>query len=447
MGKFRTIFFANLSETALSLAHLMSEKNRKMEIDEDHALCERFIFSKGDDRVLITPLPVNPVMKAHVSEIMGFNNILNLSPSNIGESLSESVLKDRNLLRKLEKIIGDNPGIDIVAYVSSEEFMRVVTYLKSRKLKFVTSEIPEPENNWTVAFFDSKAGFRQLTTFMDNGFPKMPKGIVCDSIEEIIGSVRYFFNNGMNCVMKANRGLAGAGLRIMKRRDFAKKNLRQELEKIFKENPFWSGDIVVVEEYIDPNFLIGGGAPNIELKVSKDRVRSLYCCSMRVNDQGVFQGIEIGKGTYSKYMEKKLIRHGITFGKLLKKFSYNGHFEIDFVAGKDNRLYPIESNVRRTGGTHIYDAAKRLLGKNFEKDYYLTSMDFQDAPKLKGRSYGQMKELVRDLLYPLNGKKEGVVVTIFNHLYVKWGKIGYFVVSSDKKSAYAIENAFIKRVS
>lgn len=425
----------------------MSKKNRKLEIDEDHALCERFIFSKGDDRVLVTPLLVNETMKEHVSKVMKFKNVINLSPSKIGESLNVSVLEDKKLLKQLEDIIRQNPGIDLVAYVSSNEFMNVVSYFRSKKLNFTTSEIPTQENNWTVAFFDSKAGFRQLTTFMNNGFPKMPQGIVCDSIDEIIGAVRFFFNNEMDCVMKANRGLAGAGLKIMYRKDYQKKNLNRVLEQILKENPFWSHDIVVVEEFIEPNLEIGGGAPNIELKISKNKVHPLYCCSMRISREGVFQGIEIGRGTYTSYMKNKLIKHGVTFGQMLKKFSYNGHFEIDFVAGRDNRIYPIEANVRRTGGTHIYDAVKRLLGSNFERNYYVTSKDFQDAPKLKGKSYGQMRDKLNGLLYPIKGKKEGVVVTIFNHLYIKWGKIGYFVVSSDKKSAYAIEKAFQDRIS
>jgi hypothetical protein len=445
MKKYKTIFLANLSEAALSLANLMSKKNRRMEIFEDHVFCDRFIFSKGDDRVMVTPLPVDTEMKKHVEKIMKFKNVINLSPKKLGESLCLSILEDKVLLKQLVSIIKDNPGIDIVAYVSSNEFTKLLEYFKSQKLDFVTSEIPTKENNWTIAFFDSKAGFRQLTTFMENGFPKMPQGIVCDSVDEIIGAVNFFFKNEMDCVMKANRGLAGAGLKLLYRKDFKGKILKKELQKFFNEDPYWSRDVVVVEEFISPNYKLGGGAPNIELKIYNNKVYPLYCCSMRINEQGIFQGIEIGRGTYTNYMQNKLIKHGMTFGHLLKKFDYRGHFEVDFVAGLDKRIYPIEANVRRTGGTHTYEAAKRLLGNDFEKDYYVVSKDFSEASKLKGNSYSQVKEKLKDLLYPIKGEKKGVVISIFS--YIKHGKIGYFVIADSKKSAYAIEKEFVSRVS
>lgn len=445
MKKYKSIFLTNLSEAALSLANLMSKKNREIEIFEDHVFCDRFIFSKGDDRILVTPLMIDQEMKKHVEHIMKFKNVVNLSPKKLSDSLCLSVLEDKHLLNKLVSIIKANPGIDIVAYVSSNEFTKLISYLKSKKLKFTTSEIPSLENNWTIAFFDSKAGFRQLTTFMENGFPKMPQGIVCDSVDEIIGAVNFFFKNEMDCVMKANRGLAGAGLKLLYRKDFKSKNLKNELEKLFKEDPYWSRDVVVVEEFIKPNYSLGGGAPNIEMKILNNKVYALYCCSMRINDRGVFQGIEIGRGTYTNYMKNKLIKHGMTFGHLLKKFDYRGHFEVDFVAGQDKKLYPIEANIRRTGGTHTYEAAKRLLGNDFERKHYIVSKDFSDAPKLKGKSYLEVKEKLKDILYPINGEKKGVVISIFS--YIKHGKIGYFVIADSKKSAYNIEKEFVSRVS
>jgi len=445
MRKFKTIFLANLSEAALPLADLMSKKNRTVEIFEDHVFCDRFIFSKGDDKVLVTPLPVDADMKKHVEVIMKFKNVVNLSPRKLGVSLCLSIIEDKALLKQLVTIIKQNPGIDIVAYISSGEFMKLLSYFKGLRLNFQTSELPKKENHWTIAFFDSKAGFRQVTTFMENGFPKMPNGIVCDSVEEIIGAVNYFFRSDTDCVMKANRGLAGAGLKIMFRKDYVDKNLKKEIGEFFKEDPYWSRDVVVVEEFIKPNYKLGGGAPNIELKIAKNKVYPLYCCSMRISDRGVFQGIEIGKGAYSRYMENKLIKHGVTFGHVLKKFDYQGHFEVDFVAGEDRRIYPIEANVRRTGGTHTYETARRLLGNDFERKFYIVSKDFSEAQKLKKNTYKELKTKLKDLLYPINGEKKGVIITIYS--YIKQGKIGYIVIEKDKKKAYAIEKELMERVS
>ena len=55
--KFNSIFIANLAEIAKPLTKAMSQSKRETEIFEDHAYCDRFLWTEHDRRVLVTPLP------------------------------------------------------------------------------------------------------------------------------------------------------------------------------------------------------------------------------------------------------------------------------------------------------------------------------------------------------------------------------------------------------
>jgi hypothetical protein len=127
----------------------------------------------------------------------------------------------------------------------------------------------------------------------------------------------------------------------------------------------------VVESYIKPDFSIGGGCPNIEGRVHENgRVELLFFCGMRINEHGVFQGVEIKDDVLPRRIKNAFDRIGKFIGKLYGKYGYRGYFDIDFLAGADGKLYLTESNIRRTGGTYSYYASKRLFGKKFMSEVY-----------------------------------------------------------------------------
>lgn len=133
---------------------------------------------------------------------------------------------------------------------------------------------------------------------------------------------------------------------------------------------------------------------------------------------------------------------GFEVAKFYQKSGYRGFFDIDFVYGINGRLAPLESNLRRTGGTHVYELGKRLLGESFEKKYYLVANNICDSPKLKGKSFSEIKRIFSKLLYPIKEQKEGVILTIYS--YLKMGKLGYVVIGKNKKKANKMELDFLK---
>lgn len=428
---FKSIFIANLAEVARPLIKLMEADKAEAEIWEDHYLSGRSLFSDSDNRLLITPFPIDRQFFQDSCQLLGFKNIVNLSPKKVGgQELREMIIET----------IRENSGISLISYAATKEFADLVSCLRLKKLDFQTPEIPDEKNFWVVDFFDSKSGFRQTVPFLGQNFPPMPRGAICANIKEAVGWASYLVENTAGCVIKVNRGLAGAGLRIVKKEEVKSEDLRKFVEKIIKSEGYWQNEVFVVEEFIEPDLSVAGGAPNIELKIDQSGVHPLYVCGMRITPEGVFRGVEIGRGAMPEKMGKKLTAYGLQLGKYLEKFGYLGYFEIDFVFGKKG-LFPIEANLRRTGGTHVYELGKRLLGDNFIDNYYVVANNIVEAPRFKGKSYQFVKEALKPLLYPIKGKKEGVILTIISLS----GKVqlGYAVIGADKNKTLKIETEFL----
>ncbi len=441
--KYSSIFIANMAEAAMPLAHLMIGKNRAYEIHEDHALCDRFIFSDRDDRILITPFPLEKEFMNDSLQVLAVKNVLNFSPRKIDESICEAIEKDQSLFQRIVEVIKKNPGLIIHSDVATPEFVNLVKKLRKMGLKFRTPELPLEGYEWTTSYFDSKAGFRDIVPYLGEGFPAMPKGVACDSFVETIGWARHFLKTSDGFVLKSNRGWSGAGLRIVSKNDLQGKDLESELRHIFRAEPFWTKDTYVIEEFLKPDISICGGAPNIEARVTEKAVEPLYPCSMRITPHGVFKGIEIGQGAVPQLLSKKMSGWARQFGKLLHKFNYRGYYEIDFVAAKKG-IFPIEANIRRTGGTHVYELGRKIFRPDFLKHHYLISNNIKPAPRFKGVPYQKVKEALKEFLYPINGKKEGVIITIISLL--KRGDIGYAVVGDNKKRVLEIEEKFTEKL-
>lgn len=439
--KFSSIFIANLAEIAKPLTDLMHKKRGDEEIFEDHVLCDRFIFSNQDNRVLITPFAIENSFLEYVKNLMNFKNVVNLSPKKLNYSICRSILSDQNLLNKLIEIIRKNSGIALVTYAATPEFIELVNYLIKKGLQFSKPEMPPLEKSWTSYFFDSKAGFRQIIPKLGSNFPSMPEGVICSSQDEIQGWVQYFVKKSGGCVLKTNRGLAGAGIKIIRQKEIKHANLAKFIDKLLASEPYWTKESTIVEEFIEPDMNVCAGAPNIELTIKNGRVHPLYVCGMRMTKEGVFKGVEIGVGAVPEKLTEDLKKYGMKFGEYLNRYQYQGFFEIDWVIAKSNRIYPIEANLRRTGGTHVYELSQRLLGNDFLNRYYIVANNIIDAPSFTNYSFSDVRKKTSSLLYPMNSKKEGIIITVMN--YLKKGKFGYVAIGENSSRVHDIENKFL----
>ena len=129
-------------------------------------------------------------------------------------------------------------------------------------------------------------------------------------------------------------------------------------------------------------------------------------------------------------------------GEKFWKMGYRGFFDIDFVlSGKNQTPYIIETNMRRTGGTHIFDTAKSIFGKNWDKKIFIISQDsFYYGKKILLEKV--IFEKMKEILFPINKDKKGVIISIIN----KWQSTFGFIIIEKSFDAAIKMHSKIKNI-
>ena len=434
-----------MSEDVWPFISSISDRNkRQFEIEENSHLGDRELFANINENsfILITPEPVKLEFLDYFKKISGISDIEVFVPENNSGQICEDILNDNKLFSKIISI-GKNSGLNLKSYSSSYSFYKLINKLKEKNIKISAPESPAEENAWTVNFFGSKTGIRQLVDKMNKPDIKMAEGVITDRLEDAseIAASWYFKHKGL--VIKTHKGPAGAGVLLFKNNSLPKNyyDCKTKILETLRQDEYWTLFPIIVEKYIDVNKSVSGGFPNIEYQIQADgTVKALYPCGMRINDRGVFLGVEIHESIYDKNLTKEIIKIGNTIGKEYSKHGYIGNFEVDFALAKDGKLFITESNVRKTGGTFVYEAAKKLIGKNFLKDSYILSTNVFKLPDGKKYSFNSLHKKISSLLYSSN-TKEGVVISSSNLL--KHGSFGYIIFGNNKNNALDIERKMI----
>jgi len=127
---------------------------------------------------------------------------------------------------------------------------------------------------------------------------------------------------------------------------------------------------------------------------------------------------------------------GFFIGEQYAANGYRGYYDVDLVAAKNGELYVSESNTRRTGGTHVYKTAFKLIGKDFLNDSYVLSDNTWKLPIGAKVSFKRLLETLEPVLFDKK-TKEGLVVASANML--EEGQLAYIVFGQNEKHALEIE--------
>ena len=114
---------------------------------------------------------------------------------------------------------------------------------------------------------------------------------------------------------------------------------------------------------------------------------------------------------------------------------YRGYFDMDFNVGRGGRLFLSESNVRRTGGTHVYHLARSFFGEDFlDKSYIISSNSrrLENAP----RSFNEALRRLAPVVFNKQ-TKEGVVLCSASKL--AQSEVAFVVFGRDREHAERLE--------
>lgn len=447
----RVVRVFNLSEDVWPFIEAIGDKKaRRQEIEENANLADRDLFSMSDEFefTFITPKKLNPYFVDYFKKLCMMRDLEILVPQKHSGLICEDILKDKKVMKRLAELKREYKRVSLTAYSTTPQFLNLVKKLREIGLEVRTPEAPEEADSWTVNFYGSKSGIRQLTQI--NGSMradlKMPEGVVSSGIIDTarIAANKYIRESGV--VIKTNKGHAGMGVLIFRKGDLPKKfkECEEKIVEILKRDNYWEKFPIVVESLVVPDPKIGGGFPNAEYLIKKDgEVKLLFYCGMRVDSKGVFQGVEIGDEALPSRVASRIIDIGYLIGEQYASDGYRGYFDIDYIAEKKGKIFVNESNVRVTGGTHVFQAATELAGRDFLEKVYLLSNNNWSVPGRKKYTFKELQTLMKDLMYERK-KREGLVIVSSNLLAMK--KLAYIIFGKNKKRALRIEEEMKRRL-
>ena len=377
------IYIGNILEAFYPVYKNLPSVKRDFWFRHDFYESNRSLLYNHDNKIIITSLPILASHLSHICQLMNWKNVHNLFPEKPSPAICKDLMCAKPLHHTLVQIIKDNPGVSLIPYRSTPEFYNLIEKLQKKHLKFTTPETVPFENQFIPAYCNTKRSFRHLwgkATSSAHLPIDIPEGFIVGDKKEAIAAAWWFHQQKLSFVIKHNRSAQGSGVIFFQVQDspdnhsdfttFMKKQLSDKI---------WADSPIVVEEFIQPDYTSLGGSPSVEFYVSQSgKVEATYAVEQLMEkDHKTFKGCYIHPQLFKHPFIKTAFQAGILYGKELARLGYCGYFDMDLVVGKNGKLYAVETNLRRTGGTHVHETAINFLGKNYLESFYVLSEDIR----------------------------------------------------------------------
>lgn len=435
------VYISNISEDVWSFIQSMTPEERAFEIEENANLADRDIFTLPVTQrsIFIAPKPLDPAFLAYYHALFPQAQVEVLTPTQHTGEICLDVLADTTIMQRLLDM-SERGTLILKSYSSSAQFQTLAATLRHAGGRVLTPESPSQDHSWTVNFFGSKSGIRQVATHLA---PKaehwMAPGYIVQGIQDVASLAASIYCSVKAVVLKTNKAHAGVGVKLFRPGDLPTnyEACYQALTEFLATQRYWQEFPVVIEAFLQIDTKIGGGNPNCEYWINhQGQLELLYSCGMRVSKNGVFKGIEIHQSVLPPEILEPLEAYGRELGTMYTKAGYRGYFDVDCVYTKQGQLLITESNVRRTGGTHVYHTAKNIIGPNFLSQSYILSNNSLPLTRKKTLTFTQVHQTLTPLLFNAE-TGEGLILASSNIL--QQHNLSYIIFGRNKKAALQIE--------
>jgi hypothetical protein len=250
--------------------------------------------------------------------------------------------------------------------------------------------------------------------------------------------VDWFLERGLSCVVKADSGESGIGHAIFTPDPARKEPVIQALQA----NPFLRDDLILVEQLIPSEKQL---SPSLEFFVPPSGAGSpevTYLSAQCFSNFGRFAGVMISRSLEQADWYPQLHRSGMRLAAALQDMGYVGHFDLDAVVDDHGRLYLLEINARRTGGTYVHEFACHTFGPDYLQRVALLS---QNALPCAGiHQLEGLLERLSGLLFPDYGPGSGVVITVTSTL--PNGEFGCILAAPDEAGLDRLNEILLARL-
>ncbi|MBI5127111.1 hypothetical protein HZA76_01490 [Candidatus Roizmanbacteria bacterium] len=438
------IYIYNVVEDEWSFLSAIQPIEKRFElINECNDTSECYLFANASEKefIYISPIEISNNFKNYFQSITNNKKVDIYVPQKRTGLICKDLYTDKQLFSDLIQKAKKYKKVKLISYATSPEFLELKERMIQLGLNVFTPEAPEIENAWTVNFFGSKSGIRQLAQQSRAVEPDfiMPEGVICvgklDAAK--IAANTYIREKGV--VLKTNKGSGGHGVLIFREGELPRdyKSCEKRIYELLSEDGYWERFPIIIEELINVNYEAFGAYPNIEFKIHKNgKIDMLYYCVMMVTKEGKYYGLDIHEDVLNERTAARITDTGYFIAEKYAEEGYRGHFDIDMIAGKNSHIYVCESNTRNTGGTDIYKLVYDLYGEDFFSDIYVLNRNDYKFKSQIFPSFDKIINILKPIVYDKK-KKEGIVLS--SAAPVKDGLLYYTVLGKNKKRAYKLQ--------
>lgn len=440
-----TIYLYNVVEDEWNFINALSDQIKLLEeIERDEATSDCFYLSTATQShfAYISPKPISSEFQAYAQKLFKFKHGQIFNPQMKTHQLCLDLMADKSTFNQLIALAQTYQKISLISYAATPQFYQLKNELVKQGLNLSTPEAPVIDYAWTVNFFGSKSGIRQLAQKSVAEEPDfvMPDGIICVGKYDAakIAANKYIKNQGV--VLKTNKGCGGNGVLIFRDKDlpYHYTSCERKISQILSQENYWEKFPIVVEDLINVNFKSLTCFPNLEFKIKKNgNIDLFFTCITKVTPTGEFYGQDINDDILNDRLDTRITDTGYYIAEQYAAAGYRGRFDIDFIFSKGGQIFVSESNTRNTGGTDIALISQKLIGKDFVEDAYTLNRSRLKIAKSKLCVFDNLINHLKPLLYS-HQTKQGLIINSENNLSEK--ELIYTIIAPDKKQAYRLES-------
>ncbi len=433
-----------------SVALIQDPALRQSEIVDSYVLEDRALLWAGGRKLVLTSLPVEPAHVRYLRQAMGYEYLENLWPQRATDSLCEDLLREDGLRATVVARLRDEPEVRLIPFVASAQVLEVAEVLRREGLPVSTPECAPEDLLWVRDYLDSKSGFRRFFSSVQPSLAgvRLPAGGIVESTAEAARLAARFLAEGRGCLVKPNNSQSGVGFLFLRPGELpgTPETWREAIRARLDGDSQMTSDCIVVEELVEADSSVGGGSPSIELRIPADPgqdVEFMYLCGQILTPDAYFFGVEMYDAVLAPALQRTLEEAGLALAREMRRLGYVGVFDMDLVAGVDGEMYAVEVNTRRTGGTHAHEVAEFLFGPRYWERVAVISnnnLGFGGA----ALAYGELQRLLGPLLFPMDGRREGILPSIVSGLASN--RLGYVAFGATIERARELEAAMQARL-
>jgi hypothetical protein len=427
-------FIGNVAETFVPFLSKQQDvvAYEKM-ISDEVALAERAVLYGGKRKACITPHAL------HTTDylINEFEyDISAMYPHDSLISLSDSIAGDIALIGRLKELGGSSGGLNVSSYALTGNMLALISRCLSAGINVSSDDMIFEQDVLRVRdHFESKNGFRTAAASLDRGLRcKIPEGYVCSSVDDIKRAARIIDRRSRDLVLKANDGEGGFGNLILA----SSRVQSMDLHDIVQMNELATKFPVVVEEYIAHT-----SAPSVEFQIPKSEWAPIVCtyaCTQLMSEDDCCVGVRISRRDLESRWLDGLTSFGREYANLLRSAGYIGYLDIDALVDSCGDVYVLESNLRRTGGTHIHDFCSTVFGP----EYLTTVTAIARSLDVSRQTASDVMEALEPMLLR-SGRLSGVVPVVLGQ--ARCGSVSLMAVAPSDEEAERVLMAAQMRLS